>query len=175
MSQTQAIKEALIALATIAGKELTEIALNAFMKALSDLDQDAVIVALEGWLRTGKGFPYPADIREKISPELTGDDDAQYVSNMIINAVGKDGYTNQERAKGRIGELGWAVVEASGGWKHLCETLNQANETTVKAQLRELCKTVYKRAKSGYLDQKPALPSPTGVTKLIQQTMKGIE
>ena len=176
MTPSQAIKEQLIVLATISGKELNPLTLNAYADALSDLDPNAVLVALRDWLKTGRGFPYPADIRAKVMPELDDNDDAQTAVNLIIDSIGKDGYTNPERAEERMGPLACEVVKQSGGWKHICTLLTPQNETTVKAQLRDLAKTVSKRAKRGELDQAPELPAPSSeVNLLIQTTMKGIE
>lgn len=172
MNTQQSIKATLIGLATIAGKELNEFALEAFMDALSDLDGEAVLESLKNWTRTNKGFPYPADIREKVMPEIKPEDDAQDVANLVIAAVGRFGYTNPDRAQEHVGELGWETITRMGGWKHLCETLNHQNENTYRAQIRDYASAVRRRAMRGELEQKPALPSPQNesVQKLISQT-----
>lgn len=174
---TQQIKEALLTLAILTGKDLSAKGiLDAYIGALADLDQRAVLRAIEDWLKTGRGFPFPADIRAKVRPEIDGADDAQIVSNLIIGAISKYGYTNPDRAEEHVGPLGWKVVEIFGGWKHLCEFVTHDNEATVKAQLRELAKTVWKQAKRGEIDRKPALPAPgSEVRTLVNTTMKGIE
>lgn len=175
MNHTRAIKESLIALATIAGKELNEISLKAFVGALSDLDQQAVVAALNDWIRTSKGFPYPADIRAKVMPEIDLIDNALDIANTILTAIGKDGHTNPERAKERIGELGWAVVERMGGWKHLCEAVTFENEGMFRAQIRDYAQTVSKKAKRGELNEMPSLPSSGNEIKnLIGTTMNQI-
>lgn len=159
MNPDQLIKAELIALATISGKELNEIALRAYSEALSDLPAQDVLAALKQWLRTGKGFPYPADIREKIMPEINPQDDAEDIANTVITSVTRHGYTNPQLAEAAIGELGWVVVTRMGGWKHLCETLTPQNESTFRAQIRNYAETVRRKAVRGELDVKAALPA----------------
>jgi hypothetical protein len=179
MNLAKEIKMQIVALATIAGKDLDPqgIALNAFYEAVSDLPHDQVLRVLKDWLKTDKGFPYPSQIREKVQPEITDEDDAQDVASLIIANVGRCGYTNPEKARQRVGELGWAVVERMGGWKHLCEVLTHENEGMFRAQIRDLAETTSKRAKRGQLNEVPALPNPNqaSVQNIISTTFKSIE
>lgn len=175
MSQ-QEIKKSLIALATIAGKELNEVSLTAYSDALEDLDTNLVLNALKNWLKTERGFPYPSDIRAKVMPEIDSSDDAQEVSASIVAAISKHGWTNPTSAKEHIGLLGWEVVQRMGGWKHLCESCTLDNQNTLRAQIRNYSESVIKRAKRGELDLKPALPqSSSNVLKFINSTFKGME
>jgi len=174
MNFTQQIKIKLLALATISGKELNEMALNAFIEALSDLEPSAVLASLQDWLRTGKGFPYPADIRAKVMPDLDPKDNAIDAVNRIITAIGRFGYTNPKQARDFIGELGWETVERFGGWLHLCENVNSENEGMFRAQLRELAVVVSKKSMRGELDKSPALPDRTNVQQIISGAMKRI-
>lgn len=176
MNFQQEIKKQLVALAMIAGKDLNEIALAAFVEALSDLDQSAVLFALKDWIKTSKGFPYPSDIREKLMPEISDEDDAQDVANLVIAAVSSCGYTNPERAREKIGDLGWETVTRMGGWKNICETLNHENEGIYRAQIRDYAETVIRKSKRGQLDVAPSLPTPDSyMQKLIAKNVKGIE
>lgn len=172
MNGSKEIKMQLIALATIAGKELNETALNAYANALSDLDQGSVISALNDWLKTGRGFPYPADIRAKVMPEIDPKENAIDAVSRIITAIGKFGHNNTSQAKVFIGELGWHTVERFGGWLHLCESVNSENEGIFRAQLRELAIVVSKKSMRGELDLAPSLPDKSGIQNLISQTMK---
>jgi hypothetical protein len=176
MNPSQAIKESLIALATIAGKELNAVALNAYVDAMSDLDPNDVLRALKDWLRTGKGFPYPADIRAKVMPELDDEDDAQDIANTVIKCISTCGYTNQDRAEEQIGPRGWVVVQRMGGWKHLCETTTHQNEGFLRAQIRDYAQTISKKLRRGELEAMPSLPSPKDdVKQIVQSTFKEIE
>lgn len=169
------IKTQLITLATIAGKELNQTALQAYCEALSDLPKGQVLLALKNWLRTESGFPFPAQIREKLKPEINLKDDAEDVANIIIAQVGHCGYTNAGRAKEKIGELGWEVITRMGGWKHLCETLNLQNETQFRAQIRNYTETVAKKSIRGELHQTTELPQSAKVYEITSNAFKQIE
>jgi hypothetical protein len=177
MNLSQAIKEQVIMLASFSGREMNEMLLSGYMNAISDLDQGQVLDALKSWLRTNKGFPHPADIREKVMPEINPADDALDVANLIITSVGKYGWTNPDQARAFMGELGWTTVTRMGGWRHLCETLTQDNETTFRAQIKNYAETVRRKAMRGELSIAPALPSPQGESaqKLISTTFKTME
>lgn len=195
MDLRKQIMESLIALATISGKELNEITLKAFVNAVSDLNQADVLHALQNWLRTSKGFPYPADIREKIKPDMSGEDNGIMAAAIIRKAIsahgsnwsggvftgGKKVFQSKEHffdifedaAKFELGELAWEVVKQYGGWAAICE-FNASTETGIfQAQIRELAKTICRRAKSGLLEEKPSLPKPSHeIRQLINKTMK---
>jgi hypothetical protein len=168
----QQIKTQLVSLAVISGRELSGPAVTAYYEALSDLPQFEVLNLLKNWLKTSRHFPHPADIREKLKPEITDDDDAQDVANSVIAAVSRCGYTNPDRAKEHVGTLGWEVITRMGGWKHICETMTQENEGFMRAQIRDYTTTISKRAKRGVLHEKPELPSSQSneVQKLISTT-----
>lgn len=176
MNLTQSIKEQIILLAAFAGRDMNQMLLDGYMKAIADLDHESVFRALCDWLKTSKGFPHPSDIREKVKPEINPADDAQLVANLILAAIGKHGHTNADRAKTMIGDLAWETVKLMGGWKHLCEVIDNENEGMYRAQMRGLAETVRRKSMRGELHLAPALPSPHGeaVHGLISQTMKGI-
>jgi hypothetical protein len=173
--QKKQIANILAIRAEITGKVLSTQALIMMVEDISDLDFNNTLNILNKWGRTEKGFPYPSDIRSKIEPEINSDDNSQDVANSVITAISKFGYTNQERAKDYIGELGWEAVTRMGGWKHLCETMTHENEGMYRAQIREYSKTIIKLAKRGQLDERPALPEPTAVSNVVHATMKNLE
>lgn len=158
-------------------KELTPSQIDMFSDDLMSLSPTELTQAIISYRRNpeNKFFPLPGQLIGIIRPTITATDEANEVASAIINAVGKDGHTNPERAKQRIGELAWEVVVRFGGWKHICESLNPQNEGVFRAQIRGLAETVSKKALRGELDQKPALPQSRNVQNLIAQTMKGIE
>lgn len=119
-------------------------------------------------------FPLPGKLIGIIRPPVSNTDEANEVAGLIITAISKAGHNNIEKAKQIMGALGWEVVQRFGGWKSICETEND-NIGTLRAQLRGLVETVSKRAKRGELHQKPGLPEATDISKLITNTMKGIE
>lgn len=170
----QKIKESLIALATISGKELNEVSLTAYVDALSDIDGNLVLKALSSWLKTERGFPYPSDIRAKVMPEINDNDQAVDAVNRIISAVSKYGYNNKDKAREYIGELGFETVTRFGGWVNFCQTLTKENEGVFRAQLKELAKVLCKKSLRNELEHAPALPT-SEIKNLITNTFKSIE
>ena len=175
MNLSQAIKEEIILLASFAGRDVNQMILDGYMRAVSDLDQGLVLKSLRDWTKTGKGFPQPADIRARVMPEIDGRDEGLEVSNLIIKCVCRFGYTNPKAAQEAMGDLAWEVVKSIGGWKHICETLDFNNETIFRAQVRDTAQALSKRAKRGELNQTPELPKSNAVSDLISNTMKGLE
>jgi len=171
----QEIKKQLLGIALVVGKDLNELALNAYMTALSDLDDSSVMTILQNWLKTEKGFPFPSEIRSKVLPEISQDDNAVMVANLIMKSISMDGYTNPDRAKKRMGDLAWEVVCKFGGWGILCENTNSDNMGTIRAQLRGLASTTHKQALRGELDHVPSLPAPSNnVSSIIKTTFEQI-
>lgn len=126
-----------------------------YAKAVEDLSPDQISRAMEQVQRTSKFFPMPSEIRELAlgSPK----DEALEAASRIIEAVSRYGWTNPERARSFIGELGWLVVERDGGWTRVCETLTNQNQATVKAQYRELAAALMRRGAAGLGNQAPRL------------------
>jgi len=155
---TQQIKTQIVLLASFAGRDLNPMMIQGYMEAINDLDQNAVLAALRAWLKNSKGFPHPSDIREVVAPEMSAEDDAQDVANLIVAAVGSCGHTNPDRAREKIGELGWATVLRMGGWKHLCEVLTPDNEGIFRAQIRDYAQTIIRKSIRGDLERLPELP-----------------
>jgi len=167
----------MVIMAEVTGKTFSQAAIIHMVESIDDLEFQSVANALKNWSRTERNFPHPSDIREKVMPELNPEDDAQDVASLILSGIGRYGYTNADRARTYIGELGWVTVARMGGWKHLCESVTIQNENSYRAQIRDLARTITRRAKRGELDQAPALPGPAGSTikNLISNTMKGID
>lgn len=69
-------------------------------------------------------------------------DDPVSISTRIVNAISRFGYTNPTEAQQDLGTDAWQVVKMSGGWRAVCDSANAGNLVAVKAQLRELAKTV---------------------------------
>ena len=159
------------------GKQLTENQLEMYSEDLMNLTPEELVFAIKAYRQNpdNKFFPLPGQLIGIIKPPMTATDEANEVASAILNSIGKDGHTNPERAKDRMGNLAWEVVQRMGGWLHLCETVSPQNEGMFRAQIRGLSETVSKKAKLGTLDQKPALPSSNTIKNLISDTMKKLE
>lgn len=142
-------------------EQISDVALEMYVDDLADLPLEAVLEALRGLRRDPKQrrSPLPSEIRAKVlpaseSPEEIGKD----IASRIIEAVSTCGWTNAERAKARIGELGWIVVQRQGGWTNLCSELNESNRGMIQAQMRDLATVLYRKAEMGTLNLVPQLP-----------------
>ncbi len=158
--ETQQLKALLVATALYYEHALPDEVLKMYVEDLVDLPYARVAIALKEVRRDPKIFrcPKPADIRARIEPPDTAEAQAVVVANRIIEATGKYGYTNLERAKEFIGSLGWAVVAASGGWLRVCEQLNPSNLGTMRAQWTKLALSI--RQTGGVVPELPALEAP---------------
>lgn len=159
----------------LAGRELGETMLNGYLAALDDLNPAQVLLALKDWIKKGRGFPYPSEIREMILPEVSGDDHAVDVASSIIAAISTCGYTNPARAREMIGDLGWEVVQRFGGWRNVCENSDHEQLNTMRAQLRGLAEVVYKKSQRGELDHRPELPTAANIASIVSSALKQIE
>ena len=104
-----------------------------------------------------KFFPLPAQLIAEVNPHMNPIDDARDVSNLIITAISKHGYTNPEMAENYIGTLGWEIVRRFGGWKHICENTMNNDLGMLRAQLRDFSMTIQKKSIRGELNERPRL------------------
>jgi len=162
-------------LAMAFGRTLERETLSFMVTALDDLNFESVKKVMLEWNRTETIFPQPAHIRNKIIPSITDKDESIDAVNLALMCVSKFGYTNQNEAKLKMGSLAWEAVQRFGGWKHLCEILDQQNEGMIRAQLRELCLVVSKKSQRGELDQKPELKNNVNLGIDFSKVFKSIE
>ena len=128
----------------IFGKSFSEPALRLLVESLSDLHFGDVKHVLMNWVKTEKHFPMPSDIREKLKTSVTSADLGRDIASRILLSVTLDGWTNPDRARARMGEIAWAVVQREGGWDTVCRTMSEECKTTAYAQLRDLSETIAK-------------------------------
>ena len=158
--------------AELSGRTFSSQAIGMMIDDLSDLHAQAIIDLLKRWGQIENQFPSPAIIRSKLKPEINESDDVQESVNRILSATSKYGYTNPSEARKFIGELGWQIVNGTGGWQSLCENLTTDSIGIYRAQLRDYGLSVWKRAKRGELNEAPSLPSPI---KNMLPNLKGSE
>jgi hypothetical protein len=157
--------EALAGVAEMTGTTLSEFIVEVFLRAIEPYGFDKGIGALKTWAYTNRRFPAPADLVEIIQPaaiaEVTDEDEATVAASRCIKAVSKFGHQITKegliRVKDWIGELGWAILEANGGFNRLCEGLKENDVPAVRAQFRREGIAIISRLKAGH-DSPPALP-----------------
>ena len=151
-------------IALLYGKDLTKDQVTGFINALLNFMPDT----FENYLRAcdayaqdpkNKFFPAPVALRSYLKPEASPDAVANEVASRIRQAISKFGWPNPEDAKVYIGELGWKVVERSGGWTYLCENHGvELSPLTYFAQSRDLAKSMIETSNVGTFDMPVALP-----------------
>ncbi len=105
------------------GREFKREVLAMMVSDLEDLSATAVLEALNTYRRDPKSktFPLPAQIREMITPTINHDAKAREIAGRIQHAITRFGYSNAQEAQNYIGEVGWSVIQSSGGWSYLCQ------------------------------------------------------
>lgn len=169
--EKQHLKALIVATSMYYGHEIPDPVLNLYVEDLEDLPFAAVAGAIKEVRRDPKTtrFPLPAVIRERLEPAQDLESQALLAVGRIIEAVARFGWTNSERAREVIGELGWQVVEREGGWQNLCGELNQDNIGMLRAQWRQTAIAVGKASQAGTLSDAPALPKPRSESSGLQR------
>lgn len=150
------IKNHLKALSEVYGKNLSDTTAIIFLNLLSKFSEDEVINALNLCMSELKYFPTISDIVNRISPPVNEDSEAREAAARICEAIAKYGWTQPEKARLHVGEIGWYVVEREGGWQRICENTFSDNLPILKSQWRELAKSAILRNKQGLLNQAPS-------------------
>lgn len=115
---------------------------------LSDLDFEQIKKALENYRIDEKStiWPRAGKIRALVNPVMSADAVANEAASLIREAISKFGWPNGSEARKFVGELGWAIVERSGGWSSLCENHGLSiNPLTFHAQSRDLAKAIIEK------------------------------
>ena len=163
MNNKKEIMKIVFALGEYYSKQLTESQIAMFSEDLSKISLSDLVAAINKYksIPENVNFPLPAKIISMVNPTIDDKETAIDAVNLIISAVSRFGHNNKKAAKQFMGELAFETVERFGGWQHLCENLNQSNEGTFRAQLRELAVVVNKKSMLNELDEKPKLKTIT--------------
>ena len=123
--------------------ELDEEMIGMYDQMLSRFGYERLCGALEHLILdrdTNDPFPSIKQIRAVLDPKADPEQLAILAANAIQERIVKDGWTNPERARERMGELAWSVVQASGGWESVCRGATDQNKQTSIAQWTKLAK-----------------------------------
>jgi len=178
--ELKAIKVGILQLASASGKVLDRNSVDFYAKVIAmKLTFQEFEAAAIKWSLEKKNFPAPSELIQLIHPPVEEKDEAQIVVNKIIEAIKTHGYTwtqwvPKERyqggsweadAKAYLGELGFHVVKAWGGWGSIHESYFSAGEETVwRAQLRDFVQTQVCLLSTSRLDYLPDIPKPLRIS-----------
>lgn len=158
MIRDQEIKKFWIMLAAYYDRDLSELVLKLYAEHSKDILPVDLQRAWQIWIDRGNSrFPLPHDLRQCLKPKLDPNVEANEVVSRIFDAIAKHGYTSSNAAHEFMGELAWTVVEAMGGWYHLCTSDNLGSNGTIRAQMRDIAISKIERHKQGLSDVAPAL------------------
>lgn len=151
----------LVALAEYLQTTITDDQLVMYTKELEPYGKETLACAItqikQGTERFYGKFPLPGEIIRFIAGN---DDDYALESALkIIRSVEKFGWPNPTEAHQFIGELGWSVVQAYGGWVNVCKMLDQVEKTGIyQTQFHKSAKMMLNRARLPSRDGGSLLP-----------------
>lgn len=161
--ERQSLKALLVTTAYYYAQQIRDEVLQMMVDDLNDLPFDLIVSAIKESRRDPKitRLPLPAQIRNRIQPVVSDEDEAREAAARIISAVSQCGHSGGSGARSYIGEVGWEVVRRQGGWVSICESMSHQNKTHMQAQFRDLALSIIHRSRSGTLELPPALPQPS--------------
>lgn len=166
MASRVEVKKLVVGAAELYGKTVSEFGLEMWINAIAGFEYALLAEAFQDYVTQGKFMPTPADIVARISPVITDEMKAVDAANRIIDAMAKFGHTNQDKAQEYMGTVAWEIVVREGGWLSLCARVTNDDLPILKAQWRELAKSVMTQARAGKLGEAPQLPDT--VKKLLE-------
>jgi len=148
--------------------------LKIYTEHLQDYSVEQLTFAFKQVLKTERNFPAIATIYKIINPKIDEIDEANKMAGQIIDAIPMFGYTNANAAKEYLSEKAWYTIKLFGGWETLCKT-ETSNLGTIRAQLRDLCKSTINIEKIDDLKKlmKPERDKPDALPQPIGNLMKG--
>jgi hypothetical protein len=130
-------------LAVTYDKEVTKDMITIWEAVLSDLTDEEIRMAVTAYVRSDKGhFPRPGQIYSLVKPQENEDHEAILITERIMSQIGPNGGDsafNCNRAKMRIGEVGWRyITEYRSGWSAFCNSFDEnTNLEVAKSQIRK--------------------------------------
>lgn len=146
-NQTSNQTQILAILALIAEQTKEQISptrLEFIYEALKPFPSAAVVDALKRVAMSARRFPTPTEILAEMGvKQLSNREQAVESVALIMGAVKRFGYTGTtEEVEPYVGPLAWRAIKTLGGWRAFCDPITNDNETSVKAQVRDLCEAM---------------------------------
>lgn len=129
-------------LAAYFGKELNNVQLTFYGEYFNQFTLEQVNKVFRGAIRTFAKFPTIAELCKLFdAPKEDERDAANEMAGAIISSIREFGYNRAKEVEAHVGPVAWHAIEQFGGWENLCSTESD-NLPTIRAQLRDLCKSV---------------------------------
>jgi len=153
-NERNSLAQQLLNLSVFYGKyDLTKEQISIYISVLENhfkKDFNILTNALESYSKDSKNkfFPAPANLSQYINPETSADAQANEIASKIRQAISEIGYVSPTRAHLFIGDIGWQVVQRSGGWQYICENHGASlSPLTFYAQSRDTAKSIIENNK----------------------------
>jgi hypothetical protein len=181
VTDLQRIKEVIVITSLYYGRnDLSPPVLAMMAEDLKAFPADTVIAAYGAYRKNGKNrvFPLPAQIIEIIEGGNSKTNSNIMVTKLIAAVKRHDSnWQHYRQAKfykhgsfqadfiAELGEEAWHLIEIHGGWSNFCSSYwNAQNESTFRAQIRDLAEGVMEQSRAGVL---------TAPKESLQIEMKG--
>jgi hypothetical protein len=160
-------------------RELVEL----YDRTLSTTGYDNATRAVEHFIvnrRSRDAFPSIAELRKVATGEGEDIDVANAVAGRIFEAIKEMDKCRllTQGVKDFLGDIAWSVVNQSGGWDFVYNSINDHNAGQHRAQFRDLALSLIRRNKLGHdLTAAPSFgKAPTGssIQKFIQSSTEQI-
>ncbi len=179
MERSLDIAKALVILAEQTKENLSQERLAYMTAELMQHGADSVLIGIRKLMREARRFPTIAEIEEAmgikgISDASRAAEAAARIEGAIVKFGSAGGHEKFKRQQEYMGELAWLVVERSGGYQHLCDTVDNDNLSTMKAQWRGVATALCDSSRAGSLDLAPVLPEGQ-VSSLIAKLADGAD
>jgi hypothetical protein len=133
-------------------------------KLLSPLGYDRVNAALERIIaerRSNDPFPSVREIKAVLEESLSPEDQAPMIAGNILKAISQAGPYQQAKFRELVGDVGWRVVEMSGGLETVCQ-IHDREIGTNRAQWTRLAESLLRSRALGMTEERPKIEGPKG-------------
>lgn len=160
------ILSALRGFAEIYDKPISDELQKIWTNVLSDLTQDELDRAVKAYILDPKNvfFPKPGQIYGLAKPQGDKEEEAALIADRIFTCLrdhGSDSF-GTNRARTRIGELGWNAIQNQGGWDAFIRSvISESDVSTLKSQMRKSIMGLIQRERSGISGN---VPNPNQVS-----------
>jgi len=147
--------------------------IEAYCSMLDKFDPERLTLCLKEMLRESNKFPEIGRILKFLDPQPTIDDQAVEMASEIMRVVREIGSYNIVSAREQLGEIAWLAVERAGGFIEIGLS-DIKNMGTLRAQLREICRTAIMTSKRGIDPAKLQAYEKRGLKQLGRLNFNGL-
>jgi hypothetical protein len=119
-------------------------------------------------------FPKPGQIYVLARPQIDTDQEASLIADRIFSSIRSYGTDplGTERARNKIGELGWQYIQNEAGWDSFSRSIKSEDDIPIlKAQVRRSLMGLIERKKKD-IDQPVAIGEPVRTLESLGIQMK---